>query len=66
MASDKHFSLEEVQDKRNAVIGAATIWRKKWIDFEDELEVERGCMCEVCELIRAVDSYLWSVKKPLG
>lgn len=37
------------------VVGAVKAWRKAWIDMEDELEMEGGCKCEICQLVRAID-----------
>jgi hypothetical protein len=42
--------------KKEIVIQAALSWRENWIDQQDEAEMQKGCQCEVCQLVRAVDS----------
>lgn len=44
--------------KKDRVVKAAVAWRKEWIDMEDELEMEGGCKCEICQLVRAIDDYV--------
>ena len=39
------------------LIEAALLWRREWPDMKDELEMESGCDCEVCNLMRACDEH---------
>ena len=44
------------------IIKAALAWRKDWADMKDTMEMESGCDCEVCNLIRACDAYAEDVE----
>ena len=39
------------------IIKAALAWREGWPSVSDLIEMESGCDCEVCNLIRACDSH---------
>lgn len=53
MAIDAAEELAKLQELANC----AKDWREKWCDEEDNQEAREGiCDCEVCCLIRAVDS----------
>jgi len=40
------------------IVDAALKWRKEWPDVEDDMEMDSGCDCEVCSLMRACDNYI--------
>ena len=45
---------------KDTIIKAALAWRNDWPDMKDMMEVESGCNCPMCELIRACDNYVES------
>jgi len=47
------------------IIEAALLWRKNWCDIKDDQEMETGCDCEICVLMRACDEYTSKAKPPL-
>lgn len=54
-AATEYATLQARISELEIIEAAAKRWRNKWPDEGDLRELESGCRCEVCCLIRAVD-----------
>ena len=45
-------------DDMEKLIEAISKWRNEWCDVKDIMEMETGCKCEVCNLMREYDEYV--------